>query len=123
MRSRKWTDISSWFSSLVNCGSASKRQSLVFIGVVGAAYPNCADDLAVGHNRHPALQRREVVQRDHGGAAFRDDVFKELGWMLKQSRGPRLAHGNVGSCREGSVDTFQRDQVAAVINDGDDSAR
>ena len=90
-------------------------------GAGGAAHADGADDLAVDDDRHATDERREVVDRGHGGAALVDQLLEDPGGLLEQRRRAGLADRDVGAGREGAVEPFERHQVAAVVHHGDDA--
>src|SRR5882724_6001571 len=101
---------------------AGDGEFLILLRTGCAADSDCADDLVVYDHRDPALQRSEVVERDHGSASVLDDVFEEFCRLLKKSGGTCLADGDVGAGIKSSVQALDGDQIAAIIDYGYDSA-
>jgi hypothetical protein len=101
---------------------ARERELLVLLRARRSAHPDAADDVVADHDRDPALERREVGQRDHCRPAGLDDVLERAGRALEQGRGPRLADGDVGAGGERAVEPLESHQVPAVVHDGDDPA-
>jgi hypothetical protein len=65
------------------------------------------------------VQRGEVRQRHHRGAALTNDVLEGPGGLLEERGGPRLADRDGGAGGEGAVEALEDHQVAAVVHDGD----
>src|SRR5512133_2445639 len=89
------------------CRRSSHRQLLILLSAGRTAYTYCSDNLAVDGNRHATLERREVVQRNHSCATFRNNFLESPGRLLEESRGTGLADRNIRASRERAVDPFQ----------------
>src|SRR5947208_1729209 len=87
----------------------------------GAADAHGPDDLPVDDDRNAALERREIIERCHGGPAFVDHVFEELRRPFEQDGSPCLADGNIGSGSEGIIQPLDGDEITAFVDDGDGS--
>src|SRR6267378_1770742 len=129
-----------WFSSLVDFGctavlsagehlrtdfhSLAERSDacvgdLLVLVRLHARDADRAGAFAVHHDRHAALHRqhRHVEQ---GGAARRDAVFPVLGRAPRHRRGTALLDRDLGVRRRCAVHADQPEQMAAVVENGDD---
>ncbi len=85
-----------------------------------AAHAHGAQALAVLQDRHAALEHAvDERGRQEGSAAAVDDVLVHLALAAAQGGRAGLAGGDVGRQGSGTVQALQREQVAAVVHDGD----
>src|SRR6267378_522618 len=129
-----------WFSSLVDCSfdavlsasghlrtdfhslaerSDTRVGDLLVLVRLHARDADRAGAFAVHHDRHAALHRqhRHVEQ---GGAARRDAVFPVLGRAPRHRRGTALLDRDLGVRRRRAVHANEPEQMAAVVENGDD---
>jgi hypothetical protein len=72
-------------SSSLNGGGAGFRDVLVALLAARAADADRTDHDPAGDDRHAALQRCEVVERHHRGAAALDDVLERRRRLLEEA--------------------------------------
>ena len=103
--------------------SAGHREFLVLLRTRRAADAHSADDLPANADRNSALEWSKALESHHGRPALVYDVFENLGRLLKEERGPRLADRNVRSRGKSAVDPLESHEIAAVIDDGNHACR
>ena len=98
------------------------RQFFILLRARRAAYADRAHNLSFPFNWDAALERREIIERDHRRPALVHDVLKDLRRFLEQRSRPGLANGNVGTCCEGVVHSLKGHQISSVIDHGNYAA-
>src|SRR5882762_8449084 len=100
--------------NLDSCGG----DLLVFMRL-HARDPYPAQAHAFGHDRQPALHRRDAGHAEHRVAAGLDALFPHRAGAARLGRGAPLLHCDARVGRAGAVHAHEVQQVPAVVEDGD----
>src|SRR4051812_4366285 len=90
---------------------------LVLVGL-HSGHADAADAGALGHDRQPALHRRDARHLQELGALLHA-LLPVVGRAPRARRGAALLHGDVRVGRGGAVHAHEVQQVAAVVEDRD----
>src|SRR5437763_10535742 len=95
---------------------------LIFLRRV-SANADCADDFVFEHDRNATLQWRRSGQSQSSYATVADLIFKYFAGPSENCRGARLADSNLHAGNLSVVQSFEQQQMSAIIHDDDYNRR